>query len=256
MTLDGDPNTQVTSDGKFLGVDINLSFTVLMLASLAFLAGIFLAIRFIHQRKLLTLITPNPKLNWIQLLKGFSCWFFLAALISLIESSLYPGRYEYSFDWQHFLPFLFLALIFIPIQTSTEELFFRGYLLQGFGLRIRNSIVLSIISGIIFMLPHLLNPEAEVNFLLMGISYFAIGATLAFVTLQSGTLELALGMHAANNLFTALFANAVITVMPTPSLFSVKELDAVYSLVTTILACMAFLFIFSKHLRKVDQPAN
>ena len=250
--MDGDPNTQVTSDGKFLGVDINLSFTVLMLASIAFLVGIFLAIRFIHQRKLLTLITPNTKLNWIRLLKGFSCWFILAVLNGLLESSLYPGRYKYSFDGEQFLPFLFLALFFIPIQTSTEELFFRGYLLQGFGLRVRNSIILSIISGIIFMLPHLLNPEAEVNFLLMGISYFAIGATLAYITLRSGSLELALGLHAANNLYTALFANAVITVMPTPSLFSVNELDAVYSLVTTVLACLIFLLIFSKHNRKVN----
>jgi len=93
MIFDGDPTTQVTTDGKFQGVDTNLSFIVLMLASIAFFVGIFIAIRFIHQRKLLTLITPITKVNWILLLKGFFCWFILAVLVGLIESVLYPGRY-------------------------------------------------------------------------------------------------------------------------------------------------------------------
>ena len=103
------------------------------------------------------------------------------------------------------------------------------------------------------MLPHLLNPEAELNYLLMGAAYFAVGATLAYVTLQNNTLEIALGMHAANNLFSALFANAVITVMPTPSLFTVNELDVTYALVTTIIACILFLLIFGRPQKNITK---
>ena len=164
---------------------------------------------------------------------------------------LYPGRYIYSFDFQKFPVFLFLALVLIPIQTSTEELFFRGYVLQGFGLRIRNPIILSIISGVIFMIPHLLNPEAELNYLLMGAAYFAIGATLAYITVRTGTLEIALGMHAANNLYTAIFANAVITVMPTPSLYTVNELDVIYATISTLVACFFFLLIFARPKKEI-----
>jgi uncharacterized protein len=254
--VDGDPNTAVTADGVFIGIDINISFTIMMLASITFLAGIILAIRFIHHRKLITLITPLSHLNWKRLMQGFISWAVFSAIIGLCESLLYPGRYLFSFDKQHFPIFLILALFLIPVQTSTEELFFRGYLLQGFGLRIRNHIVLSIISGMVFMLPHLLNPEAQLNYLLMGATYFVIGATLAYTTLRTGTLEIALGMHAANNLFTALFANAVVTVMPTPSLFTVNELDVIYATVTTFIACILFLLLFARSKRENSPQGN
>jgi hypothetical protein len=63
-------------------------------------------------------------------------------------------------------------------------------------------------------------------------------------------LELALGMHAANNLFTALFANAVVTVMPTPSLFTVMEMDVVYSVVSSLMIILVFVLIFIGPLRR------
>jgi membrane protease YdiL (CAAX protease family) len=254
VMLDGNPATSMTSEGAFPGVNVNISFTAMMLASWAFLAGIFLAVRFIHQRRLLTLVTPARSLDWKRLLQGFTAWFLLAALTGAGEALLYPGRYVLTLDLPRFLPFVFLALILLPLQTSAEELFFRGYLLQGFGLRIRNILILSIISGIIFMLPHLLNPEAKLNYLLMSLYYFSIGAGMAYVTLRDGRLELALGMHAANNLFTGLFANAVVTVMPTPSLFTVMELDVVYSTAASLIMILIFVLIFTGPLRRIKTP--
>ncbi len=166
--------------------------------------------------------------------------------MALGEALLHPGRYTLTMDIPHYIPFIFMALILTPIQTSAEELFFRGYLLQAFGLRLRNIWMLSILSGLIFMAPHLLNPEARVDYFLMGAYYFLIGAVLAFVTLRDGQLELALGLHAANNLFTALFVNSTITVLPTPSLFTVGTLDPVYSVIAATIGLALFMLIFRK----------
>jgi hypothetical protein len=69
-------------------------------------------------------------------------------------------------------------------------------------------------------------------------------------------LELALGMHAANNLFTGLFANAVITVMPTPSIFTVMELDAVYSTISSLAALLLFILIFTYSGKKQHEVAE
>lgn len=244
VMMDGDPSTSVALDGTFPGVNVNISFLVMMLASWAFVVGIFIAVRFIHQRKFITLVTPARSIDWKRLFQGFFIWLGLSALVGVVESLLYPGRYVFTLDLHQFLPFLFLALLMIPIQTTAEELFFRGYLLQGFGLRIRNIFILSIVSGIIFMLPHLLNPEAKLNYILMSFYYFSIGAVMAYISLRDGRLELALGMHAANNLFTGLFANAVVTVMPTPSLFTVMELDVVYSTAASTIALLVFVLLF------------
>lgn len=254
VQLDGNPATGVNPDATFSGVPLSVSFVAIMLASWAFMAGIFLAVRFIHRRRFRTLITPARTLDWKRFFQGFSIWFLLAALVAVVEALLHPGRYAWTLDLRAYIPFVFLALIFIPIQTSAEELFFRAYLLQSFGLRIRNVWVLSAISGFVFMLPHFMNPEAKLNFWLMGLYYFSIGAAMAYLTLRDGRLELALSMHAANNLFIALFANTVVTVMPTPSMFTVLDLDVGYSTATSLVAILAFVLMFIGPLRRKFPP--
>lgn len=230
--------------GSLPGVDPAVSFVVLMLASVFFVLGMYLAVRLIHRRPFRTIITPARSIAWGRLFQGFGVWFVLAGLTSVVEALLYPGRYVWTPDLEHFIPFVFLALILVPIQTSAEEFFFRGYILQGVGLRVRNIWALSVISGILFMVPHFLNPEASVNYALMGLYYFSMGAFLAYITLRDGRLELALGVHAANNLFSALFANYTVTVMPSPSLFTVTVLDAVYSVPAALIGMVIFALLF------------
>ena len=239
-----------TGTGAFPGVDTTVGFIALMLASVFFLGGIFLSVRFIHRRPLSTLITPASSVDWGRLLQGFGVWFLLAALMSVVEALLYPGRYVWSLDLPRLLPLVFLALIFIPIQTGAEELFFRGYILQMAGLLLRNIWVLCTISGLLFGLPHLLNPEASVNYPLLGFYYFAFGFTLAYISLRDGCLELALGAHAANNFFSVIFANYTITVLPTPSLFTITVLDALYSVPAALVGLAIFVWLFTVPLRR------
>jgi len=238
--------------GTLPGMDTLAGFVALMLASVFFLGGIYLAMRFIHRRPIRTLVTPARSLAWGRLLKGFGVWFGLVGLMSLVEALVYPGRYIWTVNPSRFLPFFFLALIFIPIQTSAEELFFRGYLLQQIGPHWKNVWVLSIVSGLLFGLPHLLNPEATVNYPLLGFYYFAFGFCLAFITLREGKLELALGAHAANNLFSVIIANYAITALPSPSLFTIKVLDAVFSVPVAILGMVIFIFLFMGPLRRKE----
>jgi uncharacterized protein len=250
VLFDGNPQTGITPGGQFTGVDPVLAFIVQMLAFVFFLVGIFLAVRFIHRRPFRTLITPDGHISWGRFLQGFAVWFVLSGLMSLVESLLYPGRYVWTLDLTHFVPFFFLALILVPLQTSAEELFFRAYILQGVGLRLRNIWALSFISGFLFMAPHLLNPEARENYVLMGFFYFFIGAVMAYVSLRDGRLELALGLHAANNMFSALLANYTVSVMPTPSLFTVTTLDPVYSVSSAVIGLVIFVLIFIGPLKR------
>jgi hypothetical protein len=236
--------TGISSSGQILGVEPIIGFIATMLASVCFLVGIFLAIRLIHLRPFRTLITVNVGIAWKRFFQGFMAWFIFSGLMSLLEGLLHPGRYEWTFNLRLYVPFALVALVLIPIQTSAEELFFRAYFLQGAGLRIRNIWILSSLSGLLFMVPHLLNPEAKLNYLLMGFYYFFIGGVMAYITLRDGGLELALGLHAANNLFSAVVANYTVTVMPTPSLFTVNLLDVKYSVAAAVLGLIGFVLIF------------
>jgi uncharacterized protein len=238
--------------GNLPGADTPAGFVALMLASVFFLGGITFSIRFIHGRPLRSLVTPARSLDWGRLFQGFGVWFGLTALMSLVEALVYPGRYALTLNLSRFLPFLFLALIFIPIQTTTEELFFRGYVLQQVGLHWKNIWVLSAISGLLFGLPHLLNPEASINYPLLGFYYIAFGFSLAFITLRDGRLELALGAHAANNLFSVIIANYTITVLPSPSIFTINVLDAVFSVPAAVLGMGIFICLFIGPWRRKD----
>jgi membrane protease YdiL (CAAX protease family) len=153
---------------------------------------------------------------------------------------LWPETYSWNFDPRAFVPFAFLTLLLIPIQTSSEELFFRGYLVQAASLISRNSLFLAITSGVLFALPHMANPEVAANFVVVLLTYFVLGAFLAWVSVKDGTIELALGVHAANNLFAALVVTFPESVLPTPAIFFTTHFDPVFSLIVEIVICILF----------------
>ena len=96
----------------------------------------------------------------------------------------------------------------IPIQTSAEELLFRGYLLQGFGVLFKNRWLPLILTSVLFGGLHYANPEVDQFGLGIMFYYIGTGFFLGIITLVDEGLELALGFHAANNLFGALLMSS------------------------------------------------
>jgi membrane protease YdiL (CAAX protease family) len=257
LMVDGNPESGLTAIG-FSGVDPLIAFLVTISSFVFFFLAIYISIRFIHARPFRSLTTPGPRVNWRRLSIGFVFWFIIAGLISIFEAILYPGRYIFTFNTSQFLIFTLFAVLLIPIQTSCEELFFRGYLMQGLGLRIRNIIVLPVIPGIVFAVLHFGNPEMAVTseFWLLAASYFLIGVFAALITLLDGGLELALGLHAANNIYTALVANYTISALPSPSIFTINELDPFYGLISLIIGIIVFyLLVFQIFPKEQSMPA-
>jgi hypothetical protein len=213
-----------------------VNFSILMM-----LAGLILAVKVIHRRPLLTLITPEARIDWGRMGRGALVWTVIAAIIVAIEHLLYPDRYYLSFNAGRFFLFVAIVLVLTPIQAATEELVFRAYAMQGLARLTRRPAVLAIVSSAIFTVPHMLNPEVhQYGWLLMAANYFAIGMLLATATLRDGRLELAIGVHAVNNVLLALVANYEGSALATESIFSAIELDPVYSLVTLVIGTLAF----------------
>jgi hypothetical protein len=205
------------------------------------LAGLVLTVKFIHGRPLLTLITPGASVYWMRVARGALVWAVIAAAIVVIEDALFPGRYYLSFDAGRFFAFFALVLVLTPIQAGAEELVFRAYSMQGLALLTRRPALIAVASSVIFTVPHLLNPEVhQYGVLLMAANYFAIGMLLATVTLRDGRLELAIGLHAVNNVFLALVANYEGSALTTESVFTATELDPVYSLVSIVAGTVIF----------------
>ena len=127
------------------------------------------------------------------------------------------------------------------MQAGAEELVFRAYAMQGLALLTRRPALIAVASSVIFTVPHLLNPEVhQYGMLIMAANYFAIGMLLATVTLRDGRLELAIGLHAVNNVFLALVANYEGSALTTESVFTATELDPLYSLASIVAGTVVF----------------
>ncbi len=240
--LDGNPTTTLNPQGTITGYPW-LSYTSLLLSFIPLFLAVPVVVRFFHGRPLRSLLTSAPRFRWGRLFSAMLVWGVLFLLTALVEAVLYPGRYQFTFNAAELAPYLLPTLLLIPFQTSAEEFLMRGYLVQNAGLKIKNLWVLSLISGLVFTLPHLGNPEVAVNALLIPLFYFSFGFFAAFITLKDGGLELTLGLHAVNNLFT-LLVNYTDSALPNPSVFTVTVLDPIYGLIAPLVAMAIFYLVF------------
>jgi membrane protease YdiL (CAAX protease family) len=197
---------------------LEISYISIHFAYGFFCIGLLVAVKQLHQRKPLTLISPEAAICWPRFGLGFTLWFALAGVQTLVEFLYNRVAFTWNFHpavWFIFLPW---ALLLTPIQTATEELLFRGYLLQGLGLLIRQPLVLTLIASLPFAIAHFGNPEMSRGTAWIALTYLWMAIFLTLITLKDNRLELALGIHAANNLFIVLVVNTRDSALPTPAL--------------------------------------
>jgi hypothetical protein len=160
----------------------------------------------------------------------------------------YPDSFSFNFDLATFALFVPLALVFTAIQTTTEELFFRGYIVQGASMISTNRVFLALVAAVVFTLPHLLNPEVSAGgWLTVFSNYFLVpGLLWTVVSLIDGTTELAIGVHFANNIGSILLFNITGSAVTTPALFTISEYHATYGALSVLVAIPVFLAIAYK----------
>ena len=107
----------------------------------------------------------------------------------------------------------------MPLQTSLEEFLFRGYYMQGLALWIKNRWAPLLIMSVVFGLLHGMNPEIEKLGKIALLFYMATGCFFGVITLMDEGMELAMGMHAINNILAALFVTTDWTVFQTDALY-------------------------------------
>ena len=199
----------------------------LIIAGLGFvvgLVGIWGVVRLIHKKPLRRVATGRSSFDCNRYLYAM----VVALIVSLVVFAVnrFILRLDMTFQepgWEYLI-FVVFALLLVPVQTGVEELLFRGYILQGIMLLVKKKVVLALVSGAIFALPHLTNPEASAyGFAPYIVALVSFGAFFGLMTLLDSGIELAAGYHAVNNLFMGLVANTDSTVIVTPSLFTIQR---------------------------------
>ena len=198
----------------------NLNFLYILLpfaGGLIFL--LFIAVKFLHRQSITNLTTSRAKIDWSRVAFAFILWGVISTAMTMVDIYLSPDDYVFNFEINRFLILAVIAICLVPLQTSFEEYMFRGYLMQGIGNIFRNKWVPLIVTSVAFGLLHLANPEVDELGNIIMIYYIGTGFFLGILTLMDDGMELALGFHAANNLFTALLVTADWTAFQTYSIY-------------------------------------
>lgn len=222
----------------------NLNLFLLLLSYVVALGGIYFVVRFLHQQSFISIITSRERIDWKRVCFSFFLWGVFTIVSIFITYALNPSDFEMNFQPIPFLILFTIATLLIPVQTTVEELIFRGYLMQGFGNVLKNRWFPLLMTSTIFGLLHLSNPEVSKLGNIMMVYYIGTGLLLGIMTLMDEGMELALGFHAANNLIGALLVTSDWSAFQTYSIFKdISEPEVGFDIIFPVLVIYPVLLI-------------
>ncbi len=229
-------------------LDSNLSLFLIMLSFVFGFIGLVFVVKYFHKQTLLEVTTSRKKVDWSRIFFSFGLWALFSIVTTLITYYANPGELVWNFKPVPFAILFVIATLLIPIQTSTEEYVFRGYLMQGFANLAKNKWFPLVMTSVIFGSMHILNPEVGKLGYVVLVYYIGTGLFLGILTLMDEGMELSLGFHAANNLITALLVTSDWTALRTNSIF--KDTSTPGGMMEIFIPVLVIypilLFIFSK----------
>lgn len=240
---------QLLFDAVALDLDLNLVLALelgmFVLAFFAFIAGL----KLFHNKSLLSVMSGYERFRMNRFFTAFTIWALMLVLVLLVNYTLSPQSFELKLNWGGLLlSFLVMALM-MPVQTGLEEVLFRAYLVQGFAIVFRNGIVPLLLSSALFAFAHMSNPEVErYGWGIMFPYYLFFALFMGAITLLDEGIELAFGIHFANNLVSSILVSSPHSVIKTHSIFqALDENPQAEMLSWALMATLAFLFFANRY---------
>jgi membrane protease YdiL (CAAX protease family) len=239
-------NQNIIFDSQRLDLEKNW----ILLAQFSLFVGAFfmfwMVIKYVHRKHFISVITGFEKFRYKHFFFALGLWaaiLIISVLVSYFSSD--TNDLVLQFDAPRFFTLLFICLIFLPIQTLCEEVIFRAYLIQGLSQLFRNGIVPLIITSAMFGMAHLSNPEIRAFGVGIMLTYYMTFAFfLGAITLLDEGLELAFGIHLANNLVSALTVTSQTAVLKTDAIFYAKSEDPGAELLMSFCSIIVVFVVF------------
>ncbi len=202
-----------------MGIDKNLYLFLMIFTFIMGLWMFYLSIKKIHKRSFISLVTSRKTIDWKRYWFAFLLWSSISIIVIYAGILLSPENYIWNFKPIPFFTLLTVAFLFMPFQTSFEELLFRGYFMQGLGVLVKNRWFPLLFTSVAFGLLHGANPEVAKLGNISMVFYIGTGLLFGITTLMDEGTELSLGLHAANNIVAAFFVTTNWTVFQTDALY-------------------------------------
>ena len=226
-------------------LDKNLQLFLILIPFVFGFLGLYLVIKKLHNRNFISITTYRSNVDWRRIIHSFILWGSITIIFISADFFINSEDYQINFKFDKFFILLIIGFILIPIQTSLEELLFRGYLFQGFSLYFKRPWIGLFLTSFIFGCLHIFNPEVQKLGLGILIYYIGTGLFLGIITLMDEGIELALGFHAANNLITALLVTSSWTAFQTESiLIDISDPSLVGETIISMLILYPLFYIY------------
>jgi membrane protease YdiL (CAAX protease family) len=162
--------------------------------------GLWVAMRWVHGEKLSALIGVSRRISWSGFLKGLIAVLITSFISEILLYLLQPQIARGPISLSSWLLFAIPISVLTLLQTSSEEVLFRGYLLRGLANRFRSPFIWALLPALLFTSLHWsASASPAINAcVLASIAAFALLLTL--VVYATGNLGAALGAHLGNNL--------------------------------------------------------
>lgn len=247
--LDIQENPNILFDPEKIGMNKNILLALLFSMFVFTFLGLLIVIRRVHKKTLTSVITAYDKIRFSRFFFAFAVWGAFLIISVLLAYFLNKDDVKIQFDPVNFAFLVLVCVVLMPIQTTTEELIFSGYLVQGLSQVFKNGIIPLAITSILFGLVHMTNPEAKAFGWVTMLPYYAIfGFFLGAITLLDEGLELAMGIHCANNLISSLLITSPNGVLKTDAIFvSASENPGSEFITWFVMALLTFIIFWQKY---------
>jgi len=242
-------NPKNIMDFTVFGISKNWGFFLTMLVPVVTLLLAIVLIKGLHKRSFTETVNGTKKIRINRILTGAAVWGILMAVYLLGDFFINPGTYQLQFNLSAFISLFLITVILVPIQTTSEEFLFRGYLAQGVAGWTKSRWLAVLIPGVLFGLMHSFNPEVkEFGFLISMTQYIFYGLIFGLITVLDDGIELSVGMHAANNVFLSLFVTSSSSVLQTDAVFNqLRTIPAKETISLIIIGLIALAFFAWKY---------
>lgn len=183
--------------------DLNLVLTLLLIPFIFVFFAVIFSVKYLFKRPILTVFTARSKFDWKRFFTAFGIWGAVLAIALGIGIGI-GQPVDWNFNPSTFFLLLLISIFLIPIQTTAEELMFRGFLLQTFGKLFKKGWISLLLTATLFGLMHWANPEVVLIGNILLLYYIGTGVFLGLLTIWDDGMELSMGYHAINNIFASV----------------------------------------------------
>ncbi|MER8861280.1 CPBP family intramembrane metalloprotease [Mesorhizobium sp. M0757] len=162
--------------------------------------GLWLAMRFVHGEPLSALFGASRRVSLSGFLKGLVAVLITSALSEILLYWLQPEIARGTINLSTWLLFLLPIVALTLLQTSSEEMLFRGYLLRGLARRFESPYVWALLPALLFTSLHWSPGSSPAINACVLASIAAFALLLTLVVYVTGNLGAAFGAHLGNNL--------------------------------------------------------